>query len=89
MQYALILMTRNCMANALISSYAKIMSISNLLSTNSVHLYVKEYKFGFSIFWYDSQISLTISFFFFFFTKTRSQFQCYWNLHCKMYKLYI
>lgn len=50
-------MTRNCMANALISSYAKIMSISNLLSTNSVHLYVKEYKFGFSIFWYDSQIS--------------------------------
>lgn len=56
MQYALILMTRNCMANALI------MSISNLLSTNSVHLYVKEYKFGFSIFWYDSQISLTISY---------------------------
>lgn len=86
MQYALILMTRNCMANALISSYAKIMSISNLLSTNSVHLYAKEYKFGFSIFWYDSQISLTI---FFFLTKTRSQFQCYWNLHCKMYKLYI
>lgn len=39
MQYALILMTRNCMANALISSYAKIMSISNLLSKNSVHLY--------------------------------------------------
>lgn len=62
MQYALILLTRNCMANALISSYANIMSISNLLSTNSVHLYVKEYKFGFSIFWYDSQISLTISY---------------------------
>lgn len=39
MQYALILITRNCMANALISSYAKIMSISNLLITNSVHLY--------------------------------------------------